>query len=110
MILAGLMALVCSALSASSVKTSKAVALTNAEMQSVKGQGYFYVWVWTASSVWDPNYNVWVPNGSAPAPYPAGGGWVPGPSAYVLGAGSGPCSFDGYVYIGGPLAGQSKTQ
>lgn len=105
---------------AASIKTSKARALTSAQMQSVKGQGYFYVWVWVTPQSYNANANqLLVGTGDPDNPdsttnatvYPAAGGVLTtGPGMYVEGAGSGPCSFNGYIYIGGPLAGQSVTQ
>ncbi|HEY4247078.1 MAG TPA: hypothetical protein VGM64_09495 [Lacunisphaera sp.] len=101
------MALALTALNAAPFKTSKAVAMTTKEMQSVKGQGYFYVWVWQQTSYYNPTANTGV--NSDGTTYIAGGAQVAGAPGYVIGAGSGPCSFDGYIYIGGPLSGQQKT-
>ena len=50
LIIVGLLAISSVAAFAAPVKTSKAIPLSDTQMESVKGQAYLYVYIWNGSS------------------------------------------------------------
>lgn len=72
LIIAGLLAVSPMLVFAGSVKTSKPVALSEAQMQSVKGQGTILVYVW-ANNTWVLSTNIDTgPNGPSGIYYVGG--------------------------------------